>query len=59
MTSDDNTRTCGGMRHAGPGHTITFLCAACQKRRDGFGKRLRRVLGLRTYVCRDCAEVKK
>lgn len=32
-----------------------FLCAACQRSRPTLGRKVRRVLGLRSYVCAKCA----
>lgn len=41
--------------HVGVGHPSTFLCAACARSRPVPGRRLRRVAGLRTWVCAHCA----
>ena len=37
------------------GHYITFMCPRCAKKKDSHGRKLQRVLGLRTWVCRGCA----
>lgn len=39
----------------GSGLSQTFLCAACVKYRLIPGRRLKRVNGLKTWVCRECA----
>lgn len=33
----------------------TFRCGSCDRLRSLFGRRIRKVRGLKTYVCRDCA----
>jgi hypothetical protein len=61
MTGSDNV-TRGPdrkMASAGPGMAPTFRCAACA--RPGLsttGRRLRRVHGVRQWVCAKCAEVR-
>ncbi len=61
MTGSDN-ETRGPdrmMAHRGPGMAPTFMCAACA--RNGMsttGRRLRRVQGLRQWVCARCAGVR-
>lgn len=40
---------------AGIGTGATFMCALCCKPRVTLGRKLQRVNGLRTYVCRGCA----
>lgn len=40
----------------GVGMANTFRCGACTKPRPIFGRRMRRVLGLRQYVCKGCAK---
>jgi transcription elongation factor Elf1 len=54
----DNTARQGysGFRAMGSGLTTTFLCAACSKPKLTTGRRLKRVQGLRTWVCKACAE---
>ncbi len=44
---------------AGVGMTMTFRCGACAHIKPVVGRKLKRVLGLRQYVCVKCAEVKK
>lgn len=39
----------------GPGMSNTFMCGACAKPRIIFGRKLKRVRGLRTWVCHECA----
>lgn len=41
-------------RPSGIGHASTFLCGRCDTPSLTTGRRLRRVLGLRTYVCARC-----
>jgi hypothetical protein len=42
---------------AGPGMPgATFQCWKCRQYRSLFGRRLRRVRGLRQYVCKGCAQ---
>jgi hypothetical protein len=42
---------------AGPGHSGAWLCALCGKPQFvQAGRRLRRVRGLRTWVCARCAK---
>jgi len=38
----------------GVGHSSAFLCAACQTFKGTLGRRMQRVLGLRTWVCAAC-----
>lgn len=45
-----------GFRAMGSGLLTTFLCAACNKPKMTTGRRLKRVQGLRTWVCKACAE---
>lgn len=60
MSSDNETR--GPDRritHPGVGMSPTFTCAACA--RSGLrttGRRLKRVHGVRQWVCAKCAEVR-
>ncbi len=42
-------------RAAAAGHSSTFLCAACGSHAGLFGRRLRMVRGLKTWVCAGCA----
>lgn len=46
-------------RSAGLGCAPMFLCGCCSRKRATTGRKLARVLGLRTWVCVDCAEGKK
>jgi len=41
---------------AGTGMAGTFLCGACANFRSIYGRRLKRVMGLRQYVCAACAK---
>jgi predicted SprT family Zn-dependent metalloprotease len=43
-------------RQAGTGMYITFRCAACCKVKGCNGRKLKRVMGLRQYVCKECAK---
>lgn len=59
MKSPDNETRGPDRRiaHAGPGMAPRFMCAACG--RPGLstiGRRLRRVHGVRQWVCKRCAE---
>jgi predicted SprT family Zn-dependent metalloprotease len=57
MTSDTATRrTESAFAYAGTGHAMSFLCAACQKHKPCTGRKLKRVQGIRQYVCRGCAK---
>lgn len=44
----------GGSQPRGPGMRITFRCARCHQPRDGAGRKLLRVQGVKQYVCRGC-----
>lgn len=39
----------------GSGMANQFLCGRCAKPRVIFGRKLKRVRGLRTWVCHECA----
>lgn len=57
MTSDETRRgTDRPWREVGLGAVPRFRCAACDRASDTTGRRLKRVNGLRTWVCRKCAE---
>lgn len=57
MTSDDHKSGRDvKFRAVGTGMANTFACAACTKHRVMLGRRLARVMGLRTYVFATCAE---
>jgi len=43
-------------RAAGVGHGMTFKCAACLRPSQILGRRLRRVHGVRQWVCGGCAK---
>lgn len=44
-------------QHAGgQGMGSMFLCALCAKRKVCFGRRLQRVQGLKTWVCKGCVK---
>lgn len=55
MTSDDATRTSTTPKVPGPGMYMTFKCAACWKVKAVQGRKMKRVLGLRQYVCKGCS----
>lgn len=60
MTSDD-ARTSGKdltaiARPPGPGMHGLFLCAGCGRHKEISGRKLQRVRGLRTWVCKGCAK---
>ena len=40
----------------GPGLQATFRCGRCDKPRQSLGRKLQRVLGLRTWVCKGCVK---
>lgn len=46
------------VRSAGPGCAPMFLCGCCGRKRATTGRKLARVLGLRQWVCVDCAKGK-
>jgi len=55
MRADDSTRPADApWVPAGTGHHSNFKCATCHRSKSTFGRKLRRVLGLRTYVCAEC-----
>ena len=35
---------------------ITFRCARCDQARDGAGRKLLRVQGVKQYVCKGCTQ---
>jgi hypothetical protein len=39
----------------GMGHFISFFCARCAMKKSAMGRKLQRVHGLRTWVCKGCA----
>jgi hypothetical protein len=43
-------------RSPGPGMYITFRCGACAKVKSCNGRKLKRIMGLRQYVCAGCAK---
>lgn len=43
-------------KHPGVGVYMTFRCAACAKVKGVVGRKLKRVMGLRQYVCAGCNE---
>ena len=43
-------------RPVGMGTSTTFMCARCAKPRLSQGRKLQRVQGLRTWVCKGCAK---
>lgn len=56
MTSDDARKAHEPkFRSVGTGLSQTFRCAVCSKFRLVAGRRLQRVHGLKTWVCKDCA----
>lgn len=55
--SNSDTSQRQGHRFAlerGPGMRITFRCARCDQARDGAGRKLLRVQGVKQYVCKGC-----
>lgn len=59
MTSDTaRMRPTPAFAFSGVGMSMTFRCGACCKVKPVVGRKLKRVLGLRQYVCAKCAEVK-
>ena len=54
--SDTRTRGCAASVPPSAGMAMTFRCAACTKFKFCTGRKLRRVLGLRQYVCAECAD---
>lgn len=55
MRPDDSTKTSSvTYKPAGPGMYMTFRCAACCKVKEVQGRKMKRVLGLRQYVCKGC-----
>lgn len=57
MTSDD-TRSPPDAKWQprGTGMYNTFLCPMCAKPRGMTGRKIKRVQGLRQYVCKGCAK---
>lgn len=55
MTHDDSTRS-QGPRYTAPGLGVNqlFRCGKCDKSRQMLGRRLRSVLGVRTWICGGC-----
>ena len=49
-TADLTTKQPAG----GGGMSISFRCPACDKNKPSAGRKLRRFLGLRTWVCAGC-----
>lgn len=57
MTSDDSKfRPDVKWQNYGTGMSSTFRCGACCKPKSIGGRRLKRVFGLRQYVCKECAK---
>lgn len=58
MTSDETTRAAPDVpfKPRGLGLAMLFRCAACSNPSSTLGRGLRRVNGLRTYVCKACKE---
>ena len=44
----------GNTRQPGVGLATLFLCPLCAKRKQSLGRRLRRVDGVRQWVCKPC-----
>lgn len=44
---------------AGPGLSQLFRCPSCDRNRQMTGRKLRRVMGLRTWICAECAKPKE
>lgn len=56
MTDRMRDRPDPPFRAVGTGMPMSFRCAACAKPKPVPGRRLKRVLGLRQWVCKGCAE---
>lgn len=57
MSSDDSKRQGSrGFVPVGIGCTPMFRCGDCDKTSHSAGRRMRRVRGLRTWVCVHCAK---
>lgn len=57
MSSDNSRRQPDApWRNVGTGMSQNFRCARCDKPSPSEGRRLQRVAGLRTYVCKRCAK---
>jgi hypothetical protein len=57
MTSDDSRHVPDrAFRHPGVGMSPMFLCPCCAKRKQSAGRRLKRVQGLRQWVCAQCVK---
>lgn len=60
MSSDTSTKAPSpAWRHAGIGHSSTFLCARCRKGRTMLGRKIQTVRGMRDWVCADCSQKAK
>jgi hypothetical protein len=60
MSSDNaRLRPTPGFKPSGVGLYMTFRCAACANVRGCVGRKLKRVMGLRQFVCQKCAETMK
>lgn len=55
MTDRMRDRPDPPFRAVGTGMHMAFRCAACAKPKPVPGRRLKRVLGLRQWVCKGCA----
>lgn len=56
MSGSDNSMRPGSptFRQMGVGMAATFKCGDCDKSASTIGRRMRKVRGLRTYVCAGC-----
>jgi hypothetical protein len=59
MTSDDTRRGADRpWRQVGVGTVARFRCGDCDRPSSTLGRKLKMVRGLRTWVCKGCAEGK-
>lgn len=58
MSDDRNQPAQPAFRNAGVGHGSAFLCAACNTHKGTLGRRMQKVRGLKTWVCRGCVKPK-
>lgn len=57
MNSDNATKApAPAWRHAGSGHSSTFLCPLCRKGRTMLGRKIQTVRGMRDWVCAGCSK---
>jgi predicted SprT family Zn-dependent metalloprotease len=57
MSHDDSARQGhSGFRAVGVGMVPTFRCGDCDKPKISTGRKMKKVKGLRTWVCKACVE---